>query len=108
MSGISTHILDTSLGLPARGVGVRLERLSPLTSVAEAVTDADGRCRLLAACAEAGTYRLTFQTGAYFAGQARATLYPEVSVTFSVAGPERNYHLPLLINPFGYSTYRGT
>ncbi len=109
MSGISTHILDTSLGQPAPRVGVKLERLAPgAAMLAEATTDADGRCRLLESSANAGTYRLTFQTAAYFAAQGRPTLYPEISVTFLVVEDGRNYHIPLLLNPFGYSTYRGS
>lgn len=108
MNGISTHVLDTSTGKPASGMAVALDRWEldswhPCTS---AVTDGDGRCKSLleAANVSAGCYRLTFQTGAYF----EHTLYPEVAITFQVAVDGANYHIPLLVSPFGYSTYRGS
>ncbi|RAY13199.1 hydroxyisourate hydrolase [Actinomadura craniellae] len=106
---LSTHVLDTHLGRPAAGVPVRLDRhmgdtWSPL---AEDVTDADGRLSGLPA-PEPGTYRLRFGTGPYFAGLGTATFYPEVSVVFTVADPGEHHHVPLLVSPFGYSTYRGS
>ena len=115
MSGISTHILDTSLGLPAAGVQVTLEReapedyAAPWLPCASATTDQDGRCRPLLAAEKvvAGRHRLTFATGAYFASLELPTLYPEIAITFLVAGDGSSYHIPLLLSPFGYSTYRG-
>jgi 5-hydroxyisourate hydrolase len=109
MSGISTHILDLATGKPAAGVPVRLELLDagtwhPLTTQ---VTDADGRCRELLpqGAVSADCYRLIFNTGAYFTGQ---PLYPEVIITFRIAEPGMNYHMPLLLSPNGYTTYRGS
>jgi 5-hydroxyisourate hydrolase len=114
MSGITTHVLDTSAGRPAAGVAVRLEvRMGERgwVTLAERVTDADGRARdLLAEGArlDAGAYRLTFATGAYFAGQGQGTFFPEASVVFEVRDPAAHHHVPLLLSPFGYSTYRGS
>jgi 5-hydroxyisourate hydrolase len=114
MSGITTHVLDTSAGRPARGVTVRLEVQMAgrgWVTLAERATDADGRVRdLLAegARVDAGTYRLTFGTGAYFAAQARETFFPEASIVFEVRDPSQHHHVPLLLSPFGYSTYRGS
>jgi 5-hydroxyisourate hydrolase len=113
MSRITTHVLDTSRGRPADGVPVALERLDrrgAVERVAQATTDADGRVReLLAddAPLEAGAYRLVFATGAYFARHDATTIFPEVIVTFEVAGGA-HYHIPLLLSPFGYTTYRGS
>jgi len=114
MSGITTHVLDLGAGEPARGVAVRLEvRMGERgwVTLAERATDADGRVRdLLAqgARVDAGTYRLTFGTGAYFAAQARETFFPEAAVVFEIRDPSRHHHVPLLLSPFGYSTYRGS
>ena len=109
MSTLSTHVLDTSIGTPAAGVRVALERVDgapqPLSAIA---TDADGRARDIArAPLVAGTYRLRFDTAEYFARTGRETFYPEVVVTF-VVGDDEHYHVPLLVSPFGYSTYRGS
>jgi 5-hydroxyisourate hydrolase len=77
--------------------------------VGRAATNADGRASdLLASAPERGRYRLTFDTGAYFGASGRAGFYPEVSITFEVEGGEDHYHVPLLLSPFGYSTYRGS
>jgi len=114
MSGITTHVLDTSAGRPAAGMGVRLEVRSAdrgWVTLAERATDADGRVRDLLADGsrlDAGTYRLTFATGAYFASQGQRTFFPEASVVFDVRDPEQHHHVPLLLSPFGYSTYRGS
>ena len=107
MSAITTHVLDTARGMPAVGVPVRLERVdaSGCTEIARASSDASGRVSELGpALIEPGTYRLVFDTAAY----ARATFFPEVTVTFTVADDGGHYHVPLLLSPFGYSTYRGT
>ena len=112
MSGISTHILDTVLGRPAPGVTVRLERLQQHTwqPAAQAITDADGRARPLLPAAEVhpGRYRLTFDVQPYFAARNLATLYPEIVVAFNVAPGETSLHLPLLLTPNSYTTYRGS
>ena len=111
MSGITTHVLDTSRGRPAAGVPVVLERAvaSVWQPVGRGTTDADGRATdLLTSVPQDGRYRLTFDTGAYFRGAGEAGFYPEVSVTFVVASGEQHYHVPLLLSPFGYSTYRGS
>jgi 5-hydroxyisourate hydrolase len=113
MSPITTHILDISRGRPARGVGVLLERQADgrWLELGRGTTDDDGRVRDLLAQEtklEAGDYRLTFETGAYFSRESIATFYPSVTLTFSVTAPEEHYHVPLLLSPFGYSTYRGS
>jgi 5-hydroxyisourate hydrolase len=108
---ITTHVLDTARGRPAAAVPVRLERAADdgWTEAGRAETDADGRARdLLQAPLQAGRYRLTFDTGAYFAAAGVRGFYPEVSVVFEVADPGEHHHVPLLLNPFGYSTYRGS
>jgi 5-hydroxyisourate hydrolase len=102
---LSTHVLDAALGRPAAGVAVRLEREGSV--VAEAVTDADGRVRELGELA-AGVHRLTFDTGAYFAASGRDAFYPEVTVAFTVTDPDEHHHVPLLLSPYAYSTYRGS
>ncbi len=112
MSAITTHILDTSLGRPADGVLVELHEESDegWKSVGEGRTDANGRCNTLmtSEAAESGTYRLLFHTASYFQAQNRETFYPEIQVIFEVNDPRQHYHVPLLISPFGYSTYRGS
>jgi 5-hydroxyisourate hydrolase len=103
---VSTHILDASLGVPAAGVPVTLSLLTDGWLEVEAgVTDADGRCRF-AAGTPAGTYRLTFATGDYFTARSVAAFYPEVAITFTVT--DGHFHVPLLLSPFAYSTYRGS
>jgi 5-hydroxyisourate hydrolase len=116
MCTITTHVLDSALGMPAAGVPVALLRDGE--QVAAAVTDADGRTGQLGpAGLPAGRYRLVFDTGAYFAAGGRAAFYPEVSICFETADPdgaggragsEPQYHVPLLLSPFGYTTYRGS
>jgi 5-hydroxyisourate hydrolase len=111
MSTVTTHVLDTSLGQPAVGVQVRLERLADGESspVAEGVTDADGRVRELGPDGlRPGTYRVVFGTGEYFRRSGRRTFYPEVAVSFLVDSADGHYHVPLVVSPFAYSTYRGT
>lgn len=113
-STLSTHVLDTALGLPARGLRVVLERIDEhgeVTSLGAGTTDDDGRLRqVLAAGAEltAGTYRLRFDTGPYFGAASRDTLYPEVAIVFRATDTVQHYHVPLLLSPFGYTTYRGS
>jgi 5-hydroxyisourate hydrolase len=113
-SPITTHVLDTSLGRPASGVAATLELCSGAgdtwRQVARGVTDGDGRITDLCApgSLEAATYRLTFDTGAYFTATGRQGFYPYVAVVFSVGAKDEHYHVPLLLNPYGYSTYRGS
>jgi 5-hydroxyisourate hydrolase len=105
---VSTHVLDASAGLPAAGVAVTLSFAGPAggwVPVESGETDADGRHRFGAAT-EPGVYQLAFGTGAYFAGRGVAAFYPEVTITFTVAGG--HCHVPLLLSPFAYSTYRGS
>lgn len=110
---LSTHVLDTAAGRPAAGVAVRLDRCDPdggWTELASGQTGPDGRLSgwLPDGQPAAGRHRLTFGTGGYFAGQGVATLYPEVTITFEVSDAGGHYHLPVLLSPFGYSTYRGS
>jgi 5-hydroxyisourate hydrolase len=113
MIAISTHVLDTSIGRPAGGVAVALERQDGgrWTAVGQARTDADGRVAGLAA-GDAdlipATYRLTFALQDYFAARGVESFHPEAVVVFRVGPRGGRYHLPLLIAPFGYTTYRGS
>ena len=111
MSAITTHVLDMAKGLPAAGLPVLLEYLAGAewTPVGTGVTDDDGRCRDLMFAdrhLEPGQYRITFDTGRYFAEQ--AAFYPSVIVMFVVPDSAVHYHVPLLLSPYGYSTYRGS
>jgi 5-hydroxyisourate hydrolase len=114
MSPITTHVLDTSCGLPAQAVPITLELRGPsgaFTVIGSGFTDGDGRLRTLlpdGATVTAGVYRITFDTGAYFHAQSTRTFYPSVSVVFEVTDATQHYHVPLLLNPFGFSTYRGS
>lgn len=114
VNGITTHVLDTALGKPAAGVPVRLERQDPpgrWRQIASASTDDDGRCSQLlpdAGDLAAGLYRLVFETGKYFEGQNIVGLYPAVEIAFSVRPGESHLHIPLLLSPNGYTTYRGS
>jgi hydroxyisourate hydrolase len=102
---LSTHVLDTARGRPAAGVAVRLTRVRDGAELAAGVTDADGRLRLTDEPLETGAHRLTFDTGRYLGPDA---FFPEVSVVFTIADPSEHHHVPLLLSPFGYSTYRGS
>jgi 5-hydroxyisourate hydrolase len=112
---ISTHVLDASRGTPAGGVSVTLSRLAGgWLDVESGVTAPDGRHRFVADT-PAGTYCLTFATGPYFAARAVPTFYPEVAITFTIPEPQDtvtgnvgHFHVPLLLSPFAYSTYRGS
>lgn len=113
MSGITTHVLDTSRGRPASGVPVLLEMRAEdgWREVARAETDADGRARQLLSPEsplEAGTWRLTFGVGNYFAAQGVESFYPEATIVFTIRDTGQHYHVPLLLSPYGYSTYRGS
>lgn len=114
MSTITTHVLDTALGQPATDVAVALERVGPeglSILVGAGATDGDGRVRDLLAPGETldpGVYRLRFAVAAYFERHNRESFYPVVVVEFTVAGADAHYHVPLLLSPYGYSTYRGS
>ena len=111
---LSTHVLDNASGMPAPGLPVRLERRSSgqeadtgWVAVADGVTDADGRLRDWVPADQwaAGAYRLTFDTAAHLGPDA---FFPEVTVTFLVSEPELHHHVPLLLSPYAYTTYRGS
>ena len=114
MSTISTHILDISRGAPASGVAVALETQNPdetWTELSHAWTDDDGRVKpffLVEEPLSRGVYRLVFDTDTYYATLKIAAFYPQVSVVFKIDDEFQHYHVPLLISPFGYSTYRGS
>ena len=111
--GITTHILDISQGRPAGGVQVALDirEAEGWREIRRSLTDADGRVRQLLPeelPLKAGTYRLTFDIGAWFEAQGIESFYPEASIVFLVRDPDQHHHVPLLLSPFGYSTYRGS
>ena len=114
MSTISTHILDTARGKPANGVAVYLEAQNhdeSWTQLTHAWTDDEGRVKpffLLEEPLPAGTYRLVFDTEPYFSSLSTGCFYPQVTVVFNVDDGSQHYHVPLLISPYGYSTYRGS
>jgi 5-hydroxyisourate hydrolase len=111
MSAITTHVLDTARGRPAAGVPVTLETRSGdgWRTLGRTRTDPDGRARdLFDGAIAAGTYRLTFDTAAYFAAAGVEGFFPVAQVVFEVRDPSAHHHVPLLLSPFGYSTYRGT
>jgi 5-hydroxyisourate hydrolase len=108
MGTLSTHVLDTSRGRPASGIRVNLEGAAG-EPLGKGVTDADGRVGSIGPDRlEAGDYRLRFDSAGYFADQGQDGFYPEVVIVFSIADADEHYHVPLLLNPFGYSTYRGS
>lgn len=114
MKRISTHVLDIAFGKPAAAVPVQLERSDApgkWIQLASARTDTDGRCaQLLPDGAELpeGNYRLAFDTAAYYATQGVQGLYPVVEINFQVRKGEAHFHIPLLLSPNGYTTYRGS
>ncbi len=103
---VTTHVLDTSRGIPALGVSVLL--IDPTGDTTAAITDQDGRARLSEAPLLLGNYQLVFAVAEYFALSGIASFYPEVTVTFTVANGAAGHHVPLLVSPFAYSTYRGS
>jgi 5-hydroxyisourate hydrolase len=109
---ISTHVLDTTRGRPAAGLGVTLRRRGPdgdWSVVGRAITDADGRVKDLSnGPVAAGDYRLEFATGKYFTESGTEVFYPEVFVAVAAGDGSAHLHVPLLLSPFGYSTYKGT
>ena len=113
MSGLSTHVLDTAIGRPAAGIAVRLEveESGGWRELAAHATNADGRvAQLLPAgtALTAATYRLTFDVAAYHDAHGAAGFYPSVTIVFTVRDAAQHHHVPLLLSPFGYSTYRGS
>jgi 5-hydroxyisourate hydrolase len=113
MSGITTHVLDTARGRPAAGVPVTLEIRAGegWRELGRAATDEDGRARHLLSEGTSlipGTYRVTFATAIYFQSQGVEGFYPEASIVFDVRDVAQHYHVPLLLSPYGYSTYRGS
>jgi 5-hydroxyisourate hydrolase len=111
---ITTHVLDTARGRPAAGVPVRLERAEPEDrwhEIGNGETDADGRLRSLVPAGvslQPGRYRLVFDTRRYYDAQQTSTFYPLVMIVFETLPGEAHYHVPLLLGPFGYTTYRGS
>lgn len=123
MSAITTHVLDTARGRPAAGVPVVLEieidseadagggGAAGWQEIGRGETDGDGRLRTLHPAEQrppVGSYRLTFDTGAYFAATGAAGFYPTVQIVFLIDDPAQHYHVPLLLSPYGFSTYRGS
>lgn len=109
---LSVHVLNTTTGLPSASVAVSLDKKvdGHWQPLAQALTDAQGRVKQLYPAQQAmqsGVYRVTFQTGQWFEQRGEKTFFPEASVVFSVDGTVAHYHIPLLISPYGYSTYRG-
>ncbi|KAF9515898.1 hypothetical protein BS47DRAFT_1315808 [Hydnum rufescens UP504] len=114
-SPITCHVLDSTLGQPGRDIGIFLEhfdfRVGKFNLLGRGITDADGRCNTLlqpSQSLKAGMYKMTFQTGDYFVATKRESFYPLVEVTFHVAKAEDHYHIPLLLSPWSYTTYRGS
>ncbi|NXL47649.1 HIUH hydrolase, partial [Podilymbus podiceps] len=111
---LTTHVLNTATGLPAAGLTIRLARLQEpglqWTELVQRRTDEDGRCQplLVPGQAKAGTYKLRFETAAYWQGLGHASFYPFVEVVFTLTEPAQKLHIPLLISPFSYTTYRGS
>ena len=115
MSTVSSHVLDTSLGRPACGVRVRLQVLEAVDgsqhwkTLAEEKTDDDGRIRAFGVSPiQSGSYRVCFDTKTYFEDSGQPVFYPQVDIVFAVGTGDEHYHVPLLLSPFGYATYRGS
>jgi 5-hydroxyisourate hydrolase len=109
---ITTHVLDTAAGRPGRAIAIELDRddAGSWHRIGAGVTDDDGRLRTLtpAGPVAAGTYRLRFHTGPYLHAEHRVGFFPVVEIQFTVADGAQHYHVPLLLSPYGYSTYRGS
>ena len=113
MSTISTHVLDTAHGIPAEGLPIVLEARDGggWSEIGGGTTNDDGRVTDLLAdgqTLETGVYRMSFDTGRYFADRDQTGFYPVVRIVFEIAAPDEHYHVPLLLSPYGYSTYRGS
>lgn len=108
MSYVTAHVLDAVAGVPARGVSIALSGRGG-DEIAAAVTNADGRVPDLGPdLLEPGDYEVSFSTGDYFAGRGQQTFYPSVHVRFTVVAGQAHYHIPLLLSPYSYTTYRGS
>jgi 5-hydroxyisourate hydrolase len=109
---ITTHVLDTAQGRPGKGIAIELERADATVwhMIGGGVTDDDGRLRTLtpAGPVQPATYRIRFQTAAYFASQGVTGFFPVVEIQFTVIDGAAHYHVPLLLSPYGYATYRGS
>ncbi len=110
MITLSSHILDLQHGLPGAGMAASVYRMEPYGLLASGVSDADGRIKLWSPALQLtpGIYLISFDTGSWYAAQKQETLYPKVDICFSVSATHSHYHIPLLLSPFGYSTYRGS
>ena len=110
IASLSSHVLDLQAGKPVAGLQVTLYSALAATALATGTTDDDGRVREWSPSVELipGVYQLSFETGEWFAARKQATLYPVVHIAFAVSGDQAHYHIPLLLSPFGYSTYRGS
>ena len=104
---LSSHVLDAVTGTPAIGVAITLTDTAGAV-LAEATTDDDGRVKSLGDALAPGVYRLRFDTAAYFAAQAVTAFYPEIVIAFEITEPSSHYHVPVLLSPYAYSTYRGS
>ncbi|XP_039733257.1 5-hydroxyisourate hydrolase-like isoform X3 [Pteropus medius] len=113
-SPLTTHVLDTASGLPAQGLGLRLSRLEDhgqqWTELRTSYTDHDGRCPglLPAGQMKAGTYKLSFDTAGYWKQRGQESFYPYVEVVFTIGNETHKFHVPLLLSPWSYTTYRGS
>ena len=113
ISPITTHVLDTSRGRPAAGIGAKLERLAGVDAwqaMGEGKTNSDGRIAnlMLPGSLTAGRYRIVFAVAEYFQSIGVSGFYPQITIEFQIDSPQEHYHVPLLLSPFGYSTYRGS
>jgi 5-hydroxyisourate hydrolase len=114
MSPITSHVLDTTAGKPARGIAVAVEigrGVDRWTELARGITDDDGRIGQFTpplGALEPGVYRIRFFTDSYFAARGSDAFYPEIDVVVQIDEPAQHYHIPLLLSPFGYTTYRGS
>ena len=112
MSTITTHVLDTARGRPAEGLHITLSKKSEaggFKEIASGATDDDGRIRgLVPAGVAPGVYRMRFETAGYFKGLGIEGFYPVADICFEIAAEDEHYHIPLLLSPYGYSTYRGS
>jgi 5-hydroxyisourate hydrolase len=112
MSAITCHVLDTSLGQPVAGLSVSLALLEAgeFKAMGQGITDQDGRVKQLLgdAALSLGVYRLSFETGAHYRRAGRDSFYERIEIQFHVANASQHYHVPLLLSPYGYSTYRGS
>jgi 5-hydroxyisourate hydrolase len=112
MSTITTHVLDTASGTPAEGLKITLSKRTDdggFAELASGRTNSDGRIRdLMPEGVTTGVYQMLFDTGGYFQAQGVKGFYPMAAICFEIAADDEHYHIPLLLSPYGYSTYRGS